>query len=82
MIDFIVCLLTIGMAVLWYQKRGVVRLKDTQTQTDIDTVLMNLIYDTSPLPSIASSDIFHLSDLELDSDEPYLGDTELLDGEE
>ena len=89
MIDVLVCLLTVGLAVVWYKNSRVRTRKDKSTQTELDLYLMELLCDTSPLLSIASmsddSDVFKLSDLDIERsvecDENYFGDSERLDDE-
>lgn len=81
MLNVIVGLLAVGITVLWFKKQKLLRLRDQGTQTDLDRILMNLLCDTTPLPSPMSegSDMFKLSDVEeneeiLNCDEYYFGE--------
>ena len=81
LLNVIVGLLAVGITVLWFKKQKLLRLRDQGTQTDLDRILMNLLCDTTPLPSPMSegSDMFKLSDVEeneeiLNCDEYYFGE--------
>ena len=86
MLDFIIGVITMGIALVWFKKRIIRRLRDQGTQTELDNFIMDLLYDTSPLPSVypmseGSDMIFKLSDLDVGSvhDENYFGDTEAIE---